>query len=444
MIIDFSFKNYKSFKDAQSFSMRRDMSLDFEKESITSTKGENINRISAIYGANAAGKSNFLTALLALRRLVSLGKIEDNNFAGGSEQETLFRLIFEYKEKKYDYSISAQPQMVSYEKLSIYYTNQPTLIYEYVAKPRRLKIGNGMIRGDEETAVNYNSEKEPSRPILHFLKESDNVDIKNAFHFFVSGIIPQSMLRGADVSETESKLRKIFEQDTPDGKFFNRVIPTADLGIKGVTLVDDESNLNVDQMNVIADAIIKINELGNNKMSDEEEKKLKGLIHQTVKRISFIHRIGNETLSLKLEDESNGTVAASNIFTDLRKVLKNGVVYIVDEIDRSLHPSLVVQLIDIFNSSETNPHGAQLIFTTHDVSILDPSIYGRSILDRDQVWFVEKGNSGESSLYPLTQIKGTRKEDNLYRKYISGRYGATPKVSLFYEIQKYWESLSNE
>ena len=444
MIIDFSFKNYKSFKDGQSFSMRRETSIDHEKESITTKSGDFVNRVSAVYGANAAGKSNFLESILVLRNLIAHGRIDKNNFAGSDDLGTLFRIIFEYAGNKYDYSVSASPKVINFEKLSIYYTNQPSLVYEYTAKPRNLKVGSSLICADEETAINYNSDKEPSKPILYLLKDSDNKDVKNAFDFFIKGIISQSMPIESNTNMTEAKLEKIFEKDTPDGTFFNTIIPSADLGIKNVELIDVESELNANQMKVLADALIEVNRLGDSKMSKKDEEALRKSMSRTARRASFTHKIGNKTLNFWLGDESNGTIAASNIFTDLRNILAHGAVYIVDEIDRSLHPSLVIQLIDIFNHSETNPYNAQIIFSTHDVSMLDSSIYGKNILDRDQVWFVEKDQSGKSSLYSLAQIKGTRKEDNLYRKYISGRYGATPKPFLYYEVKKYWEDLKGE
>lgn len=91
-----------------------------------------------------------------------------------------------------------------------------------------------------------------------------------------------------------------------------------------------------------------------------------------------------------------------------------------DEIDTSLHPVLVKFLIQNFHSEATNPHNAQLVFTTHNTSLLDQRIFRR-----DQIWFVEKDRDASSKLYPLTDFK-PRNDDDLQRWYMRGRYGALP------------------
>lgn len=425
--------------------MRRDASLSHEKDSVATTRDEQVSCVSAVYGANAAGKSNFLNALLALRSLVATDKFDKNQFVSSDDQDTLFRIIFEYNKRRYDYTISANSERVSYEKLNIYYSHQPTLIYEYNTSTHTFKTSGHLLRDDEETAIKYYSEKSPSRPILHLLKDSDNDDIANAFHFFANNIVTHSAPEDSNLHVAEAKLKLMLEKEgSDDAVFFNSIIPSADLGIRDVKLIDSESNLNAEQMEVLTNAIVEISKLGDGKMSNSDEEKLRRSMKRTIRGASFTHEIDDRFLNFKLRDESDGTIAASNIFTDLRYVLVHGATYVVDEIDRSLHPSLVIQLIDVFNNRDTNPHGAQLLFTTHDVSILDSSIYERNILDRDQVWFVEKSKKGESSLYSLAHIKGVRKEDNLYKKYICGRYGAIPKLSLYYKIQKFWEKMNND
>ena len=100
------------------------------------------------------------------------------------------------------------------------------------------------------------------------------------------------------------------------------------------------------------------------------------------------------------------------ILLRLIPVLRDGKTYVIDEIDESLHPTLVAQIVEIFNSEESNPNNAQLIFSTHDVSLLDGTIYGRDILDRDQIWFVEKDLKGCSYLYSLYDIKYLARKDD--------------------------------
>lgn len=131
-----------------------------------------------------------------------------------------------------------------------------------------------------------------------------------------------------------------------------------------------------------------------------------------------------EGASFEIEDESDGTRSWLELLLDATKVLSNGGVLVVDEIDASLHPLLTARLVDLFRSDESNPRGAQLIFSTHDASLLG-TMLGEEVLGRDQVWFVEKDKGGASNLYPLTDFK-PRQGENTERRYLGGSYGAVP------------------
>ena len=104
--------------------------------------------------------------------------------------------------------------------------------------------------------------------------------------------------------------------------------------------------------------------------------------------------------------------------------LDEGAVVAVDEIDASLHPLLTAQLVALFQDPETNSKNAQHIFTTHDTSLLG-TMLGDKVLDRDQIWFVQKNGVGATELYPLTDFK-PRQDQNLERRYLGGSYGAVP------------------
>jgi hypothetical protein len=106
--------------------------------------------------------------------------------------------------------------------------------------------------------------------------------------------------------------------------------------------------------------------------------------------------------------------------------LRRGATIVVDEFDTSLHPRIIPRIIELFKDRRTNPENAQLIFSTHDATLLGTS-FGKPILNRDEVWFVEKHQDGASELYPLTSFK-PRKEHNLERHYLGGSYGGVPDV----------------
>jgi AAA15 family ATPase/GTPase len=129
---------------------------------------------------------------------------------------------------------------------------------------------------------------------------------------------------------------------------------------------------------------------------------------------------------MSLDDESHGTKVWLSYLGPVLDALSSGTLLIVDEIDTSLHPRLSAELVGLFRSTETNPHGAQMIFTSHDVSLLGRR-HDEDILGRDEVWFVEKDRSGATNLYGLADFK-PRKDENTERRYLSGSYGAVPTL----------------
>jgi AAA15 family ATPase/GTPase len=146
-------------------------------------------------------------------------------------------------------------------------------------------------------------------------------------------------------------------------------------------------------------------------------------------RLTFRH--GDAEIPFELNDESAGTRNWLGLIPTVLDVLDEGRVLVVDEIDASLHPMLTAKLAGVFQSEEANPNGAQLIFTTHDTSLLG-TMLGDDVLARDQIWFVDKNAEGVSELYPLTDFK-PRKDQNTERRYLAGSYGAVPVLGDFAE-----------
>jgi AAA15 family ATPase/GTPase len=138
-------------------------------------------------------------------------------------------------------------------------------------------------------------------------------------------------------------------------------------------------------------------------------------------------RHGTSGVTFRLDDESAGTRAWLQLLPSVLDTLDEGRVLVVDEIDTSLHPLLTARLIELFQDETTNPRRAQLIFTSHDSSLLGTAIQPGGLLKRDQVWFVRKEAEGRSSLYPLTDFT-PRNEHNIERRYLAGAYGAVPEI----------------
>ncbi|MDJ0379483.1 ATP-binding protein [Streptomyces sp. G-G2] len=146
--------------------------------------------------------------------------------------------------------------------------------------------------------------------------------------------------------------------------------------------------------------------------------------------VRLLHR-GADGTSRPLDfwkQESLGTHAWFAFLGPLLHMLKHGGVLLADELDSSLHPLLAAEVIRLYHDREANPDLAQLIFTTHDATLLGPSVVERP-LDRDQVWITFKESSGESALYPLIAARKARNDENLERRYLHGHYGGIPRLA---------------
>ncbi|MHB1783904.1 MAG: AAA family ATPase [Acidimicrobiales bacterium] len=137
----------------------------------------------------------------------------------------------------------------------------------------------------------------------------------------------------------------------------------------------------------------------------------------------FIHRVSGQELHFDLDEESAGTQTWFALIGPTLSALRSGRILLFDEIDASLHPRLSARLLELFQDPETNPYGAQLIFTTHDTSLLNH-------LNRDEVWLTEKNESGATTLTALAEYGGdkVRRSLNLERAYLQGRFGAVPEL----------------
>lgn len=147
------------------------------------------------------------------------------------------------------------------------------------------------------------------------------------------------------------------------------------------------------------------------------------------RRLQFLHRGVDGDVVFEAFDESDGTLRLLELGTRAITMLESGGLLLVDEIDASLHPILTARIIELFREPRINSSSAQLIFSSHDATLLG-SIDGHDILDRDEIWFVEKGDDGASRLYSLVEFKPRKEEENRQRRYLSGKYGAIPNAPM--------------
>ena len=143
--------------------------------------------------------------------------------------------------------------------------------------------------------------------------------------------------------------------------------------------------------------------------------------------LRLLHRGADSDIDLDPHDESFGTLVWFGLVGSVVEALAHGTVLLADELDASLHPNLVRQLIRLFQNPDSNPRQAQLLFNSHDMTILGDSAADR-LIGRDQIWFTEKGDDGSTRLYSLADLE-PRKNEAIGRRYLAGRYGATPNLS---------------
>ena len=215
--------------------------------------------------------------------------------------------------------------------------------------------------------------------------------------------------------EIKSSLVKNISRKEKARKKIVDFLNSLDMGIYDIE-IQENSYINSNNFKEFSSTLPKdLTNTFRQQFKDEKNLKIK-TIHKT--------KTGDKIL-LDIEDESDGTQKIFNLSTTWMTALNIGQILIIDELNTHLHPSMVRHLIQMFHSPIINKNGAQLIFTTHDTTILDNEVFRR-----DQIWFCEKDDEQSTELYPLTDFH-PRKEGTWSRGYLKGRYGAVPYLSDF-------------
>lgn len=391
--------------------------------------------VAAIYGANASGKSNLLAGLSFMRRAVL------QSFARWDVEGTIprepFRLTPEWQTKPsvlvaefvaddtpYTYGFSLSDTAVEEEWLYSYPERRKRIIFE--RKPKEIRFGSTI----HDMKAKLEVLEELTRPNALFLSAGARLNLgplMPAYRWFESGIHiqppPGSFSPGYS---TAIRVARFLSREEGNHRRLTALLAAADTGITDIQIGERQDSRHSSQ---ISDLELQIAELDNLRDDDARNPRQRALLERQLQRavdrrleLKFVH--GDEETPFDLSDESTGTRNWLDLLPVVLDTLDAGRVLVIDEIDASLHPMLTARLIELFGDQETNPHGAQLIFTTHDTSLLG-TMLGGQVLERDQIWFVEKDHDGASRLYPLTDFK-PRKEQNTERRYLAGSYGAVP------------------
>jgi hypothetical protein len=197
------------------------------------------------------------------------------------------------------------------------------------------------------------------------------------------------------------------------------LISAADLGITRIAQTESTAFLK--------QALTVLNREFLPDLPDELSDQLASQLIELSLPIEVMHQGSKDVVAFQEANESKGTLVWIGVIGWILSALSQGLVLLVDELDGSLHPALIEHLLMLFRDRTSNPHGAQLIFTTHDANLLGDSSNER-VIGRDQAWFTEKASDGSSRLYSLADL-APRKEEAIARRYLAGRYGAVPILS---------------
>lgn len=407
MLIEFSVKNFMSFKNKVTLSMEKGNGLENE-ENVVFDGDINVLKSAAIYGANASGKSNllkaFTCAILMVRTssLISVGQkwVFLRPFLFDEESKNKpseFEFVFKTNGVKYKYYFSADENKVYDEVLDAYYTQKPTNIF------RRTNTNNYEFYVDKKKLEALSMNNTENKLFLATATTWNYDKTKDAYLWFVNGIDTYDSFNNI----TDKDLIAYSNDSENLKEFALKLLNKADILIKDVTVHYEEKDID----NLLLAPLEKSN----------DKYKVKNI------NIELEHEVmvGNDKHNYKLNfvDESSGTKVLFAFAPFLKRAFENTKVIIVDELERSLHPALVEFIVKLFNNKEINKANSQLIFTTHAMNLLN-----LELLRRDQIWFTEKKpENGVTDLYPLDSFS-VRKDENIQKGYINGRYGAIPFI----------------
>lgn len=417
MLIEMSVANFRSLQEKQTFSLVMGAGNELRDSNtfpLPGAKGTALLRSAAIYGPNASGKSNFLLALSIMQQIVlesasnlqrgdALPVIPFRLDPHSSQSPSEFEVTFAVEGIRYQYGFAATAERIHEEWLLVYPKGRAQHWFQRAWDAKEQKYSWEM--GSSLTGEKQLWQKSTRENAL-FLSTAVHLNsgqLRPVFDWF------KNTLRMANVGGWGPSFSASLCQKSEKVQVME-FLRAADLNIDDVlveTKLFDSSLLPEDMPQLMRDSIAE-------SMKDD-----KYLDIRTVHK----DREGN-TVTFDFDDESDGTQKLFSFAGPWIDALNNGYVLIIDELHDNLHPRLVQYLVELFHSDHTNPKNAQLVFTTHETSILNQEVFRR-----DQIWFCEKDKNQATTLYPLTDFSPRKGRENLELAYLSGRYGALPFIS---------------
>jgi AAA15 family ATPase/GTPase len=380
-------------------------------------------RSAAIYGPNAAGKSNLLMALRSMKEIVVKSAL--NRQRGDKLPVTPFKLDVKTASSpskfevtlisggvRYQYGFSADQQQIYEEWLIAYPKGFPQHWFDRVWDKKKKKYNWSMgsaLQGEKKL---WQKSTRENALFLSTAVQLNSEQLQPVYDWF------NARLRLAHVSGWSQGFSASLCQKKEKAKVLS-FLKAADLDIQDISVkkeVFDPDQLPADMPETI-------------KLMLASEMENKNLLS-----VKTLHkRSDGKLIAFDFdEEESHGTQKFFSFSGPWIDSLKNGYVLFIDELHDNFHPNLVKFLVQLFHNNETNPNNAQLVFTTHETSILNQEVFRR-----DQIWFCEKGEGRATKLYPLTDFSPRKGRENLELAYLSGRYGALPYIRPFWSSNKH-------
>ncbi len=417
MLLQFNFKNYKSFRDDTTLDLTATKISEFNNH-IISIANERVLPVASIFGANASGKSNVQEAF----RYMATYVIHSLNY-GGDESSSKKKKSEFFKPTPFLFDTKSKTDESSFEVYFIDSEENGAKTYNY-----GFTVNNA---GVCEEWLNYKSKSSRGVYKKIFYRSRDEYDFSglpaNSQENLKIALEKETLVVSLGAKLKIAKLKFVrdwfLNNDFADfGKpienfFLSQLIPG------GFAESKDVQKKVVDYFSTFDPSIIGFN-VEVLKTDDDEDEHLK---------IDAIHQMNDsdQTASIPLQHESAGTLKMFALYPMLQDVLSNGGVLFIDELNARLHPLLVRTFIITFLDLNINTKHAQLIFTSHDSWQLNGSM-----LRRDEIWFTEKNSSGVSNLYSLADFVDEdgvkiRKDENYEKNYLLGKYGAIPTLKHF-------------
>lgn len=424
MLIRFEASNFRSIHDPIELSM---VAVDGDREAARAAPhlGASLLTVAAIFGPNASGKSNIIAALTWLREGIQYSHrlwddeipVEPFAFGDGPATTTQFAVELLIDNVRFEYVLELDGQGIHYEGLFHYPEKKRRRIFEREGNNLKLQRGLGNLSGTRELLTNRTLVLSVARRFNEPLVSNFANELIHIQTMGLQSRRPRIIGGGNYYRSTETSLRSTLRWFEDSTQLDHPTLFAGETDVADPLLEDRKQAL----------ALLKLADLGiDDVMIDEQEVPYSDpdvTITRTRKRVRLVHKTASERTPLEFSSESEGTRTWFRLIGPVLAALRTGSLLLFDELDASLHPTLSAQLIKLFHERSTNPHGAQLIFTSHDASLLNH-------LNRDEVWLTEKSEDGSTRLGALAEFAGerVRKSQNLESAYLHGRFGALPDV----------------